>query len=130
MWISSIRGLLVLALAASAAAWQPLPWGLPVNVGLGVLAALAAIVFETRVRSATPLQAAAAFIGAVVGIVTALLISIPLAKILVGSLIELLFQEVGRYPRVLIASLVIGRRNNLMEPERWLIVCDDWRETS
>ncbi|HXV59696.1 MAG TPA: PIN domain-containing protein [Vicinamibacteria bacterium] len=81
MWLLSIRGLLLVGLVAAGGAFSPLPFGLPANIALGLVAGGAAILLENRIRGVTPKQVAGASLGAALGVVFALLVSIPLAKI-------------------------------------------------
>jgi len=103
MWIGLIRGLLLAGMAAASAAYAPLPWGAPANLALGVAIGAAVIFLETRIRAVSAKQVALGFIGALVGVLFALIVSIPLAKIPMAgdtqafwqSLVLLLFIYVG-----------------------------------
>jgi uncharacterized protein YacL len=81
MWILLIRGLLFAGLIAATVSARPLPWGLAVNAGLGVLLAAAIVVVETRIRTVSARQVAGGFLGALCGVAFAFLVSIPLGRI-------------------------------------------------
>ena len=85
MWILSIRGLLLAGMAAASAAYQPVPGGFPVNLALGTVLGGAIIFLETRIRAMSAKQVAGGFLGALVGVLFALLLSVPLAKIPMAS---------------------------------------------
>ena len=103
MWIAVVRLLLLSGMVAVAIASEPLPWGIAANAALGVALAVAAIFLETRIRSVTAKEIAGGFLGALAGVLFALLVSVPLAKIpmapqtqvFVQSLALLLFTYVG-----------------------------------
>lgn len=103
MWIVLIRGFLLAGMAAACVAYQPTPWGTAANLGLGVAIGVAIIVLETRIRAVSAKQVAVGFLGALVGVLFALLVSIPLGKIPMAgntqafwqSLVLLLFMYVG-----------------------------------
>lgn len=103
MWIVLIRGLLLAGMAAASVAYGPLPWGAPANLALGVVIGAAIIFLETHIRAVSAKQVAGGFLGALIGVLFALLVSIPLAKIPMAgetqafwqSLALLLFMYVG-----------------------------------
>jgi len=103
MWIVLIRGLLLAGLTAACLAYQPLPWGAPSNLALGLALAGAIIFLETRIRAVTAKQVAGGFVGALIGVLFALIVGIPLGKIPMSgdsqafwqSLVLLLFMYVG-----------------------------------
>ncbi|GMR23688.1 MAG: PIN domain nuclease [Acidobacteriota bacterium] len=103
MWIVLIRGLLLAGMAAASAAYEPLPWGPPANLALGVAIGAAIIFLETRIRALSAKQVAVGFLGALVGVLFALIVSVPLGKISMAgdtqafwqSLVLLLFIYVG-----------------------------------
>jgi len=103
MWIALVRVLLLAGMIAVATASRPLPWGLLPNAALGVALGAAAILLETRIRSVTAKEIAGGFLGALAGVLFALLVSVPLAKIpmaaptqvFLQSLALLLFSYVG-----------------------------------
>ena len=90
-------------MAAASVAYQPLPWGVPANLALGVAIGAAIIFLETRIRAVSAKQVAVGFLGALVGVLFALIVSIPLGKIPMAgdtqafwqSLVLLLFIYVG-----------------------------------
>jgi uncharacterized protein YacL len=59
----------------------PLPWGGLANAALGALLGAAIISLELRIRTVPARQVAGAFMGAVLGVILALLVGIPLSKI-------------------------------------------------
>lgn len=103
MWIGLIRGLLLAGMAAASAAYAPLPWGAPANLALGVVIGAAVIFLETRIRAVSAKQVAVGFLGALVGVLFALIVSVPLAKIPMAgdtqafwqSIVLLLFMYLG-----------------------------------
>ncbi len=103
MWIVLIRGLLLAGVAAASVAYEPLPWGPPANLALGIAIGAAIIFLETCIRAVSAKQVAVGFLGALVGVLFALIVSIPLGKIPMAgdtqafwqSLVLLLFIYVG-----------------------------------
>jgi uncharacterized protein YacL len=103
MWILVIRVLLLAGTVAASIAARPLPWGSPANAALGLVLGAAIILLETRIRAVTAGQVAGVFLGALTGVLFALLVSIPVGKIpmsagaqaLCQSLALLLFVYVG-----------------------------------
>jgi uncharacterized protein YacL len=81
MWISILRLLLFAAVVATSTAYAPLPWGRPVNAAVGVVLGAVIIFLETRIRNVPARQAAGGFIGALLGVLLAFLVGVPLSKI-------------------------------------------------
>jgi uncharacterized protein YacL len=81
MWIFILRLLLFAAIVATSAAYAPLPWGMEVNAAVGVVLGAVIIFLETRIRNVPARQAAGGFIGALLGILLAYLVGVPLSKI-------------------------------------------------
>ncbi|HEY7700169.1 MAG TPA: PIN domain-containing protein, partial [Vicinamibacteria bacterium] len=81
MWIALVRALMLAGMVAVATASRPLPWGLLPNAALGVVLGAAVIFLETRIRNVTAKEIAGGFLGALAGVLFALLVSVPLAKI-------------------------------------------------
>jgi len=81
MWIFILRVLLFTAVVATSAAYAPLPWGTAANAAVGVVLGAVIIFLETRIRNVPARQAAGGFIGALTGIVLALLVGGLLSKI-------------------------------------------------
>jgi uncharacterized protein YacL len=73
------------AIAATSAVYAPLPWGRSVNAAVGAALGLGIIYVEWRIRNVPARQVAGGFIGAILGLVLAFLVSIPLAKIPMGE---------------------------------------------
>ena len=107
MWILSIRGLLLAGMAAASVAYQPLPGGLPLNLALGVVLGGASIFLETRIRVVSAKQVAGGFLGALVGVLFALLLSVPLAKIPMASNTQAFSQSLALLLLVYV-GLVLG----------------------
>jgi uncharacterized protein YacL len=103
MWIVLIRGVLLAGMAAACVAYQPTPWGTPTNLGLGVAIGAAIIALEAHIRAISGKQVAFGFLGALGGVLFALLVGVPLGKIPMAansqafwqSLVLLLFGYVG-----------------------------------
>ncbi len=103
MWILLVRAMLLGGMAAAAVAYGLLPWGTAANAGLGALIGVGIIVLETRIRMVSAKEVAGGFAGALLGVLVALLVSVPLGKISVSpgahtfwqSLVLLLFTYVG-----------------------------------
>jgi len=103
MWILLIRGLLLAGMAAASVAYGFLPWGELSNAALGIGIGLALIFLETRIRGGGAKEVAGAAFGALLGVIFALLVSVPLGKIPVSdgaqafwqSLVLLWFTYVG-----------------------------------
>ena len=95
MWILSIRGLLLAGMVAASAAYQPVPGGFPVNLALGTVLGGAIIFLETRIRAMSAKQVAGGFLGALVGVLFALLLSVPLAKIPMASNTQAFWQSLA-----------------------------------
>jgi len=81
MWILFIRLLLLVGIALTSAAYAPLPWGKTVSAAVGAVLGLAFIYIESRIRTVPARQVAGGFIGALLGIILAFLVGIPLSKI-------------------------------------------------
>ena len=98
-----IRALLLAGMVATAATSQPLPWGIYSNIVLGIGLGAVTIFIESRIRAITAKQVALGFIGALLGVSFALLVSLPLSKIPMApatqafwqSLVLLLFTYLG-----------------------------------
>src|SRR3990170_1384857 len=95
MWIALVRALLLAGMVAVATASRPLPWGLLPNAALGVALGVAAIFLETRIRSVTAKEIAGGFLGALAGVLFALLVSVPLAKIPMAAETQVFLQSLG-----------------------------------
>jgi uncharacterized protein YacL len=72
---------MVAGMVAASTAAELLPWGFAANAALGLALAAAAIFVETRIRTVTARQVAGGVLGALAGVLFALVVSIPLAKI-------------------------------------------------
>jgi uncharacterized protein YacL len=95
MWISLVRVLLLAGTVAASIAARLLPWGLPADAVLGFLVGAAIIALETRIRAITAKQVAGGFLGALTGILFALLVSVPLAKIPMSPGTQTFWQSVA-----------------------------------
>jgi uncharacterized protein YacL len=95
MWISLIRVLLLAGTVAASIAAHLLPWGLPADAALGLAVGASIIVLETRIRAITARQVAGGFLGALSGVLFALLVSIPLAKIPLAPGTQAFWQSVA-----------------------------------
>ena len=95
MWIALVRALLLAGMVAVATASRPLPWGLLPNAALGLALGVAAIFLETRIRSVTAKEIAGGFLGALAGVLFALLVSVPLAKIPMAAETQVFLQSLG-----------------------------------
>jgi len=71
IWFVVARGLLVVGLAGSAAVFQPVPGGVPANVGVGLLAAALVVAAEAGLRRASALAVLGAAIGGTIGLLLA-----------------------------------------------------------
>jgi uncharacterized protein YacL len=67
-WFALARVLFIAAVAYAGAVLQPLPVGLPVNVGFALLLAALVVVFESRVRETAVTRVLGALIGATIGL--------------------------------------------------------------
>lgn len=81
MWITLIRIIMIVAVIAASVIFEPLPWGSPVNALLGLVLGTAIMALEIRIRTIPARQVAGGFIGAMVGVVLALIVGIPLSNI-------------------------------------------------
>ena len=81
MSIFIIRTILIAAIICTSVLFAPLPWGTLVNAALGAALGIAIISLEMRVRTVPARQVAGGFIGALLGVLLALLVGIPLSKI-------------------------------------------------
>lgn len=95
MWILLIRALLIAGAAAAFMASSPLPWGLASNLVLGAAVGAAMIFMETSIRAVNAQQVAGAFLGALFGVLFALLVSVPLAKIPMAPSTQILWQSLA-----------------------------------
>lgn len=103
MWMVLIRGLLLAGIAAATMAYTSLPWGWPVKLAIALVIGVAIIFLESSVRSISAKQVAGGALGALFGVLFALIVGIPLAKIPMEpatqafwqSLVFLLFTYMG-----------------------------------
>ena len=93
MSIFIIRAVLVAAIIYTSIVYAPLPWGQLANAALGALLGAAIISLELRIRTVAARQVAGGFIGAVLGVILALLVGIPLAKIPMGDSAQAFWQS-------------------------------------
>jgi uncharacterized protein YacL len=70
-WFALARVLFVAAVAYAAALLQPLPFGIPVNVGFALALAALVVVFESRLRQTSVTHMLGALIGGSIGLVIA-----------------------------------------------------------
>jgi uncharacterized protein YacL len=70
-WFVLARGLIVAAVAYSAAMLQPLPVGLAANIAFAVVLSGLVVAFETRVRDSAPTRVLGALLGCAVGLAIA-----------------------------------------------------------
>jgi len=76
-----IRTILLAGIIYCSVLFAPLPWGPLANAALGAVLGVAIISLELRVRTVPARKVAGGFIGAVLGVLLALLVGIPLSKI-------------------------------------------------
>ena len=81
MSIFIIRTILLAGVIYTSVLFAPLPGGTLANAALGAVLGIAIISLELRVRTVPARQVAGGFIGAVLGVLLALLVGIPLSKI-------------------------------------------------
>ena len=93
MSIFIITAVLLAAIIYTSIVYAPLPWGQLANAALGALLGAAIISLELRIRTVAALQVAGGFIGAVLGVILALLVGIPLAKIPMGDSAQAFWQS-------------------------------------
>ena len=93
MSIFIIRAVLLAAIIYTSIVYAPLPWGRLANAALGALLGAAIISLELRIRTVAARQVAGGFIGAVLGVILALLVGIPLAKIPMGDSAQAFWQS-------------------------------------
>ncbi len=93
MFIFIIRAVLLAAIIYTSIVYAPLPWGQLANAALGALLGAAIISLELRIRTVAARQVAGGFIGAVLGVILALLVGIPLAKIPMGDSAQAFWQS-------------------------------------
>ena len=93
MSIFIIRVVLLAAIIYTSIVYAPLPWGPIANAALGALLGAAIISLELRIRTVPARQVAGGFVGAVLGVILALLVGIPLAKIPMGPSAQAFWQS-------------------------------------
>ena len=93
MFIFIIRAVLLAAIIYTSIVYAPLPWGQLANAALGALLGAAIISLELRIRTVAAREVAGGFIGAVLGVILALLVGIPLAKIPMGDSAQAFWQS-------------------------------------
>ncbi len=93
MSIFIIRAVLLAAIIYTSIVYAPLPWGQLANAALGALLGAAIISLELRIRTVAAREVAGGFIGAVLGVILALLVGIPLAKIPMGDSAQAFWQS-------------------------------------
>jgi uncharacterized protein YacL len=76
-----IRTILLAGIIYCSVLFAPLPWGPLANAALGAVLGVAIISLELRVRTVPARKVAGGFMGAVLGVLLALLVGIPLSKI-------------------------------------------------
>jgi uncharacterized protein YacL len=115
-WFILARLLFLLGVTYSAAAIQPLPWGVAANAGFGALLAGAAITLEWRLRDVSVPHLLGALVGASLGMLFASLLDRAMGVttdarwVFFHRVIDLVFPYIG---------LVIGaRRGEWLEPSR------------
>ncbi|MFQ5791906.1 MAG: PIN/TRAM domain-containing protein [Acidobacteriota bacterium] len=81
MWILLIRAFLIAAVVVTSAIYGPLPGGALPNALLGAVLATAIIILEVRIRTVPARHVAGSFLGALLGVVVALLVGIPISRI-------------------------------------------------
>src|SRR5260221_8078135 len=67
-WFALARVLFIAAVAYAGAVLQPLPVGLPVNVGFALVLAALVVLFESRLRETAVTRVLGALIGATIGL--------------------------------------------------------------
>ncbi|HLE21074.1 MAG TPA: PIN domain-containing protein [Vicinamibacteria bacterium] len=90
-----IRIILLAAVIYTSVIYAPLPWGGLANASLGALLGVAIIWLEFRIRTVPARQVAGGFIGAVLGVLLALLVGIPLSKIPMASNAQAFWQSLA-----------------------------------
>jgi len=115
-WFILARLLFLLGVTYSAAAIQPLPWGVVANAGFGALLAGAAITLEWRLRDVSVPHLLGALVGAALGMLFSSLLDRAMGVttdarwVFFHRVIDLVFPYIG---------LVIGaRRGEWLEPSR------------
>ena len=93
MWILIIRALLMAAIVATCTVERPLPWGLPANAALGTVIGAVIILLEARIRATSAKQVAGGFLGALLGLAVALLVSVPVSKIPTAGNVQAFWQS-------------------------------------
>ena len=116
MWISLIRLLLVAGTAAATLTYAPLPWGRTVHLVLGVLIGVGIIVVETRLRNTSARQVAFGTLGALAGLVFALLLSVPLAKIPISAGAQTFWQTLGLLLFTYVGLMLGWTRSEWLDP--------------
>ena len=116
MWILSIRGLLLAGMAGASVAYQPLPGSPPVNLALGVVLGGAIIFLETRIRAVSAKQVAGGFLGALVGVLFALLLSVPLAKIPMANNTQAFVQSLALLLLVYVGLMLGWEKGEWFDP--------------
>jgi uncharacterized protein YacL len=115
-WFILARLLFFVGVTYTAAAVQPLPWGVPVNVALGALLAAVAVVLEWRMPDVSVPRIIGAVLGAALGLLfaglldRAMLVTADPRWVFFHRVLDLLFPYMG---------FVIGaRRGEWLEPSR------------
>jgi len=92
MWTPILRLILTIALAATAVAAAPLPWGVASNAALGLAIAAGIIFLESRIRSVSATELVAIALGGIAGLSLALVLGALVAKIPMSGPIQILVQ--------------------------------------
>ncbi len=116
MSIFIIRTLLLAAVIYTTVLFAPLPWGTLANAALGAVLGIAIISLELRVRTVPARQVAGGFIGAVLGVLLALLVGIPLSKIPMADNAQAFWQSLVLFFLAYVGLLLGLKKSEWFDP--------------